>query len=313
MTTASTHRRPLVEHLDHFRQPLRSLLSETFEQALIKPPEIVRAEANFLRFPLFALHTKGLRHRDGIECVGRKHVGDQVHLFRLSITRNTKHLYPGPLSRKTHVALLSLQQERGLPYKNPVNWTWPQLTDRMAISCGGEIEAKLKDAIRRTAGVLITSNYALTATVGDERHLLPADEHGYHLYDGYRFRNERLHDGTLADGNCVWLSDWYLNNLNSLYSGPLHHPTWLALEARSGIASRLYEFLLFNAKATDCLRIDYATLASFLPIKLERYPSDAERQLAEPFKLGRKQNVIDDVTWTLGSRGQMQLARSQII
>ena len=307
MITADTHRRRLEEHVDDCRQPLRSLLTTRLEQPLIKPPEIIRAEANFLRFPLFALHTKGLRHRDGIDCVGRKHVGDQVRLFKLSITRNTKHLYPGPLSRKTHVALLSLQQEGGLPYENPVTWTWRQLAERMDVSCGGEIEAKLKDAIRRTAGILITTNYALTATVGDERHLLPADEHGYHLYDGYRFRNEQLHDGTLADGNCVWLSDWYLNNLNSLYSGPLHHPTWLSLEAHSGIASRLYEFLLFNAKATDCLRIDYATLASFLPIKLERYPSDAERQLAEPLRFAREHNVIDDVTWTLGRRGQMQL------
>lgn len=218
----------------------------------IKPPEIIRAEANFLRFPFFALHSKGLRQLDGIECIGRKQIHGRNHEFKLSVTRNTKHLFPGTLSRSVHYALLSIQQEQGFPYHNPIIWrSWHQLTDQMGVSWGGEIVGKIKDAIRRTSGVLITTNYALTIAIGDDRHILPQDEYGYHLYDAYRFKNDRIHDGSLSETNAVWLSTWYLRNLNSLYSGPLHYPTWLRLDQQSSIASRLYEFLLFNSRATN--------------------------------------------------------------
>jgi len=275
---------------------------------LIKPPEIIRAEANFLRFPFFALHSKGLRQLDGIESVGRKQIHGRNHEFKLSVTRNTKHLFPGTLSRSVHYALLSIQQEQGFPYQNPVVWrSWNQLTERMGVSRSGELVAKVKDAIRRTSGVLITTNYALTIAIGEERHVLPQDEYGYHLYEAYRFKNERLHDGSLSNTNAVWFSSWYLRNLNSLYSGPLHYPTWLALDQQSSIASRLYEFLLFNSRATQTVCINYATLASFLPIKTERYRSAAERQLAVPFRLLHDRDVIADVNWTTGTKGQIQL------
>ncbi|WP_298861984.1 hypothetical protein [uncultured Gimesia sp.] len=274
----------------------------------IKPPAIIRAEANFLRFPFFALHSKGLRQLDGIECIGRKQIHGRNHEFKLSVTRNTKHLFPGTLSRSVHYALLSILQEQGIPYQNPIIWkSWNQLTEQMGVSRSGEIVAKIKDAIRRTSGVLITTNYALTIAIGEDRHVLPQDEHGYHLYDAYRFKNDRLHDGSLSNSNAVWLSNWYLRNLNSLYSGPLHYPTWLALDHQSSIASRLYEFLLFNSRATKTVCINYATLASFLPIKTERYRSAAERQLAVPFRLLHDRNVVADVNWTAGTKGQIQL------
>ena len=306
--TADKHQRLSKPTLADCRQQALGLSAHFRGKPTIKPPEIVRAEANFLRFPLFALHTKGLRNRDGIECVGRKHIHGQVHEFHLSITRNTKHVYPGPLSRSAHFALLSIQQDRGFPYQNPITWeSWRQLTDRMGLCHGGEIVAKIKNALRCTAGVLITSNYALTVAVGRERYLLPEDEHGYHLYDGYRFKNDLLDSGSVAKTNCVWLSEWYVANLNSLYSGPLHYATWLSLERESSIASRLYEFLLFNSKVSESVRIDYNTLANFLPVKPERYLSQAERQMASAFRLLRDHNVISDAIWTDGKRGQMQL------
>ena len=65
------------------------------QMALLKKPgakdsaarQMIRAEANLLRFPLFALHTKGLKQRDGIVCVGRQaDAAGKLHEFKLSIT-----------------------------------------------------------------------------------------------------------------------------------------------------------------------------------------------------------------------------------
>src|SRR5438067_10345242 len=97
---------------------------------------LVRAEANLLRFPLFALSTKGLKTLDGIECRGTVRRGGTAHAFSLRVSRNTASLYPGPLARRVHFALLGIATERGLPLTNPVTWTWRDLCRRLGIAYG---------------------------------------------------------------------------------------------------------------------------------------------------------------------------------
>src|SRR5262245_45681914 len=87
----------------------RPLDEETQRQALVK------AEVNLLRFPLFALSTKGLKTLDGIECRGVLRRDGQDLPYTLRATRNTASLYPGPLARRIHFALLALATERGFP------------------------------------------------------------------------------------------------------------------------------------------------------------------------------------------------------
>src|ERR1700719_1823939 len=87
----------------------------------------VKAEANLLRLPLFALHTKRLKTLDGIECRGRTTRDGQSHQFTFRATRNTATLYPGPLARSAHLAFLSIVTEHGLPHENPITWRWRDL------------------------------------------------------------------------------------------------------------------------------------------------------------------------------------------
>src|SRR5438445_5951803 len=89
-------------------------------RAAQRPGSLVKAEANLLRFPLFALSTKGLKTLDGIECRGTVRRGGTAHTFSLRVSRNTASLYPGPLARRVHFALLGIATERGLPLTNPV-------------------------------------------------------------------------------------------------------------------------------------------------------------------------------------------------
>src|SRR4051812_10756401 len=90
-------------------------------------PQVVKVEANFLRLPLFALHTKGLKTLDGLECRGRLTRDGQVHQFTFRATRNTATAFPGPLARSAHLAFLSLITESGLPHTGPLTWTWRDL------------------------------------------------------------------------------------------------------------------------------------------------------------------------------------------
>src|SRR5207237_5957882 len=94
-------------------------------------PRFIKAEANFLRLPLFALQTKGLRTLDGIECRRTITRNGERHDFTLRASRSTASPYPGPLARAAHLAFLSIATERGTPIENPIPWRWRVRCRRM--------------------------------------------------------------------------------------------------------------------------------------------------------------------------------------
>lgn len=289
---------------DHTRQPE---VEKSAAAALINlNPNIVKSEANLLRLPLFALHTKRLKTLDGIECRGRITRDGQTQAFTFRATRNTATLYPGPLARSAHLAFLSIVTEHGLPFRNPVTWTWRDLCRRMGIVCGGQMVHHLKDAITSTAALFIFSEYALYSK--PEGKPIQTQQDALHLYDRVVFIGSQLPDGTTADTNFLWLSDWYLQNLNALFCAPIDYALWRRLDQESSIASRLYEFLLLNFySSAPRLRINYETLTQFLPIKPERYLSDARRQLSPAFELLTAAGVVAHIAWADGKNTLTQL------
>ena len=268
--------------------------------------EMVRAEANLLRFPLFALHTKGIRSLDGIRCSGRQQRHGKTVQFTFTATRNTSTLYPGPLARSVHLAFLSLLTEAGSPAKQPITWTWRDLCRRMGVVCGGQIVRELKKAVLSTAGLLIRSESALYAKLEGKR--IDTREEALHLYERVAFTGSTLPDGSVADQNYLWLSDWYRQNLDAYFSAPLDFALWKHLEARSAIASRLYEFLLVNFYSdAPALQFNYETLTQYLPIKSEKYLSSARRQLGSAFELLQKSAIVGKVDWRDSKSGLAQI------
>lgn len=269
-------------------------------------PRLIRAEANLLRLPLFALQTKGLRSLDGIECRGTITRDGQTHTFTLRATRNTATLYPGPLARAAHLAFLSIATDQSLPLANPIAWTWRDLCRRMEIVYSGQAVRDLKKAIRSTALLGIRSEYAIYAKA--ERQLLRTQEEYLHLYERVTFVGAELPDGRLADRNYLWFADWYLQNLNALFTAPLDYGLWRHLNKRSPIASRLYEFLLLNFYGgAPLLRINYPNLAQFLPVRPERFLSLAKVQMDPALTLLRSLGIIAEAKWGSSKGGVIQL------
>jgi hypothetical protein len=269
---------------------------------------IVQVETNLLRFPFFCLHTKGLRDVDFKEVRGTRVENGETHEFVFRVSRNTGHLYPGPLSRKAHFALLSLLRKQGFPFRNPIAFTWRQLAREMQVAYSGP--TRLKDALYSTLGTMIKSTYALKH--GTSRETLPARERGYSLYAECLFTNEPKSDGTVADRNYVTLADWYLANLNALCAVPIDYALWNRLNDQSPLSSRLYEFLLFSFSAgIDTFTINYPKLCQFLPATVEIYASKAKEQLGPALRLLAEEGLIGSVEWGTGRNGepQLQIAR----
>ncbi len=275
-------------------------------------PNIVRVEANFLRLPLFALDKKHMKTMDGIHCEGTFRRGGQVIPFSFSATRNVDTYYPGPTSRAAHFALLSMATDLAIPIQNPIVFTWHELCARMQIQCSGRAVQKLRRALLATKGLVIRSHHALYSKADDWSLSTDDLERVINLYDQLEFFGSERHDGSTADINALWLSRWYLDNLNALYSAPLDFGLWRTLNDESLIASRLYEFLFLKFYAGyPQLRFNYATLVKFIPVRTERYLSDARKQLGPALDLLVRSGVLAEVQWLASSNGSPQLLLHQ--
>ncbi len=124
----------------------------------------VRAEATLLRIPLFGLAVKGAGQLDGIEFRFHRRRGDQSLEAVIRTERDDKTPYPGPLSRRVHMAVLSLVADQGFPVSNPVTWTWRDLCRRMGLPNSGRRIGELKSALRSTWGLKIFGLEAITPT-----------------------------------------------------------------------------------------------------------------------------------------------------
>lgn len=275
------------------------------------PAEIVRMEANFLQFPFFALDTHDLRTRAGMTCTATRFIGNERHEVTVRISRNSDCSFPGPLSRRIHFALLSkMQQEQGFPpFRNPIKWSWYDLAKRLGLkSCSGRSIQQMKEAIEATHGALIRTRYSLQHSE-QQTNPLRKQISAWHLYERYVFIDDTLPNGEIADTNHLWLSDWYLANLNSQYCGPINYELWQFLNNESRIASRLYEYLTWNfSKRIPVFRIGYEKLAQFLPVKPLQHLSQIRQQLEPALGCLKRQRLIESFSWERGSTNQIMLA-----
>jgi hypothetical protein len=299
--------RPTLFDAEPMATPAREPGQPDLSPSILNGAGIIKQEANLLRFPFFALGRKGLRNHKGLLIVGQSKLDSQTYDFEYRITCNSDDLYPGQLARKVHMGLLRIMQSKQpFPFSNPIEFTWRELMETIGVVASGRTQQQLKQAIRSIEGTRIRSKFALKNAHGKH---LKGRERGYGLYSEYVFFDEVMQDEkTVADKNFVWLADWYLANINSLYCSPLDHGMWLRLDDASPIASRLYEFFTFNFSGDwQTLPIDYDKLHRFLPIAPVKNLSQIQKQLGRALALVVNAGVLDDIAWRQGKRGQVQL------
>jgi hypothetical protein len=146
----------------------------------------------------------------------------------------------------------------------------------MGIKGGGNYQ-QIKKALERIQATVIKSENAFYHK-GNKKWISSV----FCLYDAVIFRGEQLEDGSIAEINLLFLSDIYLQSLNSHNTKLINYIYWRSLKSK--IASRLYEILgvkfygIRNKKGCD-ITYKYSTLCQLLPLTLYRYISDAKRQL----------------------------------
>jgi hypothetical protein len=239
----------------------------------------IKSEVNLLELPFFELFTKGLREKTEIEYRAIKNRENQIKEIVWNVSANSKYGYPGPFDREVHKAIeqiiSEILREKG-KIENPISFSLYDLCKRMGIKGGGNYQ-QIKKALERIQTTVIKSENAFYHK-GNKKWISSV----FCLYDAVIFRGEQLEDGSIAEINLLFLSDIYLQSLNSHNTKLINYTYWRSLKSK--IASRLYEILgvkfygIRNKKGCD-ITYKYSTLCQLLPLTLYRYISDAKRQL----------------------------------
>ena len=241
--------------------------------------KIIKSEVNLLELPFFELFTKGLRKKTEIEYRAIKNRGNQIKEILWSVSANSKYGYPGPFDREVHKVIeqiiSEILKEKG-KIENPIPFSIYNLCKRMGIKGGGNYQ-QIKKALERIQATVIKSENAFYHK-GKKKWISSV----FCLYDAVIFRGEQLEDGSITEINLLFLSDIYLQSLNSFNIKSIDYSYWRSLKSK--IASRLYEILgvkfygVRNKKGCSiCYKYD--TLCQLLPLTPYRYFSDAKRQL----------------------------------
>lgn len=102
----------------------------------------------------------------------------------------------------------------------------------------------------------------------------------FHVFEKTVSVGKEMDDGTVADANYVWLSDWQLGNINNKWLLPIDLETYR--ELRTHIAKALVPLLqiwLFATKKVGSFEKRYEDLCEILTLRCYRNASQITRQL----------------------------------
>ena len=271
-------------------------------------PEIIRSEVNLLVLPFFALSRKGLKRKTKTE-YRTTVVRDGKRLEILwQVTANAEYGYPGPFDKQVHKAVEQILSEMPLPLENPIPLgSLYRLAKSMGLTpakggnYSGWVYRQIKESLERIVLVGIRSR----GTFYSKERKRWIDE-VFHLYDRVIFKGERLPDGRIADTNYLYLSSWYLENLNALYVKPIDYGYYRSL--RSTVSQRLYELLGVKfygvlQEGLPSLRYRYSTLCQLLPLTPQKYLSKAKQQLDPAHRELKRTGFLEKVMWRTGPAG----------
>ena len=260
-------------------------------------PEVIRSEVNFLILPFFALWDKEVKRKKRTEyktTVTRD--GKRLEISWI-VSSNTEFGYPGPFDRAVHKAVEQIISDLPLPIHNPIAiGSLYSLCGRMGINkIGGSQYRKIKEALTRIVATTIISRGAFYSKEKDGW-----IEDVFHLYDRIVFKGEKLLNSDIADTNYLFLSSWYLDNVNANYVKPVDWTYYKSL--KTPVAQRLYELLSVKfyglfMKNGKVIFYKYSTICELLPITRQKYLSDAKKLLEPAHSKLKNTGFLEDWDW----------------
>ena len=266
-------------------------------------PAVVRSEINFLRFPFFSLHCRGLR-KDNKKVVYEfsEIRNGKREKFKLSIIPSTDYGRPTYFDRRVARAIDVILDEtymrNGNTLENPIPFSVYRVAELMGrkSSRSGRLYRDIKESIERISATMVKSEgffYLRDEKVWVDRI--------FSFYTDVVFIGMQQTGGGIAETNFISLHDLYLRNVNARFVQPLDYSFLVGLE--HDLAARLYEVLSPKfyglRKGTAYYHVDYLNLCNMLPITPQRYFSAAQRNLKPAHDVLAREGYLEKVVYVL--------------
>ena len=239
--------------------------------------KIIKTEVNINRNPFFCLSDKDIPDTLKIERKDTVEIDGQKVNVLWKVSANPEYGYPGPFAKKVHKAFEVLFSQHGFPLTKVFPFSIYQLLEIMNVSKKGQNYKSVRNAIQQMVSTTIEAKGSFYHK-GKQRYI--ADT--YHLFDRVIFKGESEPDGKLSENNYVFISDAYLDSINSFYIKDIDWKYYQQLE--NVTTARLYEVLdmlfypVINKKLVN-LKISYKKLCEYMPLKQASFIAKAKQQL----------------------------------
>lgn len=238
------------------------------ETAPAPPLEVIKIEKNLNSLGFFTPSHKGLDNKKSKSIsISREDRGRKIQA-KATIFPSPDHGLPTTADQDKYFAFQKIVTEikkRTGAVTNPIGFTSYQLLKILGVNASGRNYEEVGQWLER---MTLTGIRSENMVYFAGRKSWAKDI--FHVFDRAVQVGQELPDGTTADQNYIWLSEWQLENLNANYVLPLDLHTYRQL--RSTIAKALVPLLQiwFYASGRRPIEKRYGDLCQYLQIR--RWP-----------------------------------------
>ena len=232
------------------------------------PLEVIKIEKNLNSLGFFTPSHKGLDNKKSKSIsISREDRGRKIQA-KATIYPSPDHGLPTTADQDKYFAFQKIVTEikkRNGVVVNPIGFTSYQLLKILGVNASGKNYEEVGQWLER---MTLTGIRSENMVYFAGRKSWAKDI--FHVFDRAVQVGQQLPDGTTADQNYIWLSEWQLENLNANYVLPLDLHTYRQL--RSTIAKALVPLLQiwFYASGRRPIEKRYGDLCQYLQIR--RWP-----------------------------------------
>lgn len=262
------------------------------DQALTEP-EFVRMEKNIAAFGFFTPTSKRSKATPP-KVIKFSHIIDGNRAeAKVTIAGNTLYGMPTTADQDKYLAfqkiLERVKREKG-KIENPIAFTSAELLHLLGHSDGGSNFKDVEEWLDVMASTYIKSEGAMWIA-GKKK--FASDS--FVIFQRVRRTGQELDNGTTADQNYIWLSDWYLENINAYYLLPIDFDSYKQL--KNNIAKALIPLLqiwLYASREQGIFEKRYDEICQILNIAQYTYPSKIKEKIAPSLNELTKQDYLSD-------------------
>src|SRR5215470_14114158 len=245
------------------------------------PPtkEIVRVEKNLNTFGFFTPSSKRLRSASKrVALQVRTDDGRRVQA-KATIFPVGEFGLPTTADQDKYFAfqkiLEQIRKRNGL-ITDPVRFSSSAMIDTLGMTHGGKNYREIWEWLRRMTLTGIESEGVVYFS-GRKKYARDL----FHVFQRSVAVGEVLEDGTVAEENYVWLSEWQLENINNRHTLPIDYDTYRTLQLH--IAKALVPLLqiwFYACRKDQQVEKKYSELCSLLGLQRFKSPSRIKQQIA---------------------------------